>query len=175
MASVTTLLFTSTALAIDGYYILADLCQIPNLYSRGTSAVSQFASRACSGAHRQDRHHRGCSSAMDLHEAVSLTIMAGLIVASSCIGTAWGDLSVFHPGELAPSFRAATRPDMPQIFSLPKPLRSRVLVANIVPERQPSCSWRDSWPFATTAPESLNTHRYLWCAPRARDRHASAG
>jgi putative peptide zinc metalloprotease protein len=50
MASLTTLLFNINPLSrFDGYYILADLCEVPNLYSRGRMALRQFLSRCFLG------------------------------------------------------------------------------------------------------------------------------
>lgn len=50
MASVTTILFNANPLMrFDGYYILSDLLEIPNLYSRGTQAVKRLARKVLTG------------------------------------------------------------------------------------------------------------------------------
>jgi putative peptide zinc metalloprotease protein len=50
MASITTIIFNANPLMrFDGYYILSDLLEIPNLYSRGNEAVKRLARRVLTG------------------------------------------------------------------------------------------------------------------------------
>jgi putative peptide zinc metalloprotease protein len=50
MASISTLLFNANPLMrFDGYYVLSDLFEIPNLYSRGTESVQRLTRRVLFG------------------------------------------------------------------------------------------------------------------------------
>ena len=52
MASVSTLLFNANPLMrFDGYYIMSDLLEIPNLYTRASEAVGQLLQRILLGQH----------------------------------------------------------------------------------------------------------------------------
>ena len=54
-AGLSTLLFNANALMrFDGYFILADLIEVPNLYSEGTSAVQRAARRIIVGESAAD-------------------------------------------------------------------------------------------------------------------------
>ncbi len=85
MASVTTLLFNLNPLSrFDGYYILADFVQTPNLYAKGVQAVQQFAGRWLLGTVPASKPASLWLVAYGIATQVwSLTVMVGLIVASS--------------------------------------------------------------------------------------------
>jgi hypothetical protein len=59
VASISTLLFNlNPLLRFDGYYILSDLLEIPNLQARSTKQVGHWVDRYAFGLKKIDRRHR---------------------------------------------------------------------------------------------------------------------
>lgn len=55
MASISTLLFNANPLMkFDGYYILSDLLQLPNLYTQASEAIRSFSARWIWGTHKSE-------------------------------------------------------------------------------------------------------------------------
>lgn len=91
MASVSTLLFNANPLMkFDGYYILSDLLQQPNLYSRSSAAVQELASRwiwgQSSTAPQTRGGHRGLQVSYGLAALVwRMLICVSMLIAASVL------------------------------------------------------------------------------------------
>lgn len=85
MASITTLLFNINPLSrFDGYYVLADLCQVHNLYARGRIAARQFLRRWLVGTSDNSPPTSLWLTAYGMATWLwSLSVMVGLIFAAS--------------------------------------------------------------------------------------------
>lgn len=85
MASLTTLLFNINPLArFDGYFVLADLCQVHNLYARGRLAAQQFLRRCFVGSADVPQTISGWLAFYGMATWLwSLSVMGGLIFAAS--------------------------------------------------------------------------------------------
>ncbi len=85
MASLTTLLFNINPFSrFDGYFVLADLCRVHNLYARGRLAAQQFLRRCFVGASDNSSAPSAWLTVYGLATWLwSLSIMLGLIVAAS--------------------------------------------------------------------------------------------
>lgn len=102
MASVTTLLFNLNPLSkFDGYFVLADLCGLTNLYARGRHAAGQLLRRWLTGSLSAEPLAPWLAAYGIATWLWSVTIMVGMIVAASlywhglglilamCIGWNW--------------------------------------------------------------------------------------
>lgn len=85
MASLTTLLFNVNPFSrFDGYFVLADLCRVHNLYARGRLAARQFLRRWFVGTPDDSSRASGWLTAYGFATWLwSLSVMIGLIVATS--------------------------------------------------------------------------------------------
>ncbi len=60
MASISTLIFNANPLMrFDGYYILSDLIDIPNMYSEANSLLKSVVGKLCYGEAKSIQHHAG--------------------------------------------------------------------------------------------------------------------
>ena len=85
MASLTTLLFNINPLSrFDGYFVLADLCRVHNLYARGRLAARQLLGRWFVGSAGNSHPTSGFLAAYGMATWLwSLSVMFGLIIAAS--------------------------------------------------------------------------------------------
>jgi putative peptide zinc metalloprotease protein len=156
MASLTTLLFNINPLSrFDGYYILSDLCEVPNLYARGRVALRQFVRRCLLGpqavAERPSWLLAGYGLATFLW---GLTVLFGLTIAAAYYWHGLGLMLSFVIviNWLRPTLAQGLR-SLQTTRALPVEMRRRlvcrsalltgaaVVVLRFVP-----------WPFVTTAP-----------------------
>ena len=117
MASLTTLLFNINPLArFDGYFVLADFCQVHNLYARGRVAAGQFLRRWFVGSSGTPQATSVWLTAYGMATWLwSFSVMIGLILAASMYWHGLGlilsailVMSWFGPGFLQGS-RSVTR------------------------------------------------------------------
>ncbi len=85
MASITTLLFNINPLSrFDGYFVLADLCRVHNLYARARLAAGQCLRRCFVGSSGNSQPMSGFLAAYGMATWLwSLSVMFGLIIAAS--------------------------------------------------------------------------------------------
>ena len=101
MASISTLLFNANPLMkFDGYFVLSDLLQIPNLFQEGAKSVSQSLKWIFYGQRQEDSRneiHRWSRSIAIYGFACSIwkvLVMVGLFIAASVMFEGWGILLV---------------------------------------------------------------------------------
>lgn len=99
MASITTLLFNINPLSrFDGYFVLADLCRVHNLYARGRLAARQFLLRWFVGSSDNSQSTSVWLTAYGMATWLwSLSVMVGLIVTASMY---WHGLGLILSGIL---------------------------------------------------------------------------
>lgn len=92
MASLTTLLFNINPLSrFDGYFVLADVCQVHNLYARGRLAAGQLLRRWFVGLSGTPQATSGWLAVYGGATWMwSLSVMIGLIFAASMYWHGWG-------------------------------------------------------------------------------------
>ena len=98
MAGVSTFLFNANALMrFDGYYILADLIEIPNLYSEGMAAVMRVAKRVVLGQHVEKSRLDGWRARFVLAYGVAAVLWRILV----CLSLAIAASVMFSGGGIA--------------------------------------------------------------------------
>lgn len=153
MAGVTTLLFNLNPLSrFDGYYVLADLCRVPNLYARGRTAARQFWGRWIGGRGRSSASHSWSLIAYGTATWLwMLSVMLGVVAASSLYWHGFGLVlsAVIAVSWLGPIFvreaRGVARWTNGERFGLA--LRASVLLASSV-----LLLALAPWPFGSRAP-----------------------
>lgn len=98
MASLTTLLFNANPLMrFDGYFILSDLLNLPNLYGSSSRFVSQLMGRVFLGRHMMPLREHGLKGAMIRVYGVAASVWRIVVCASLTIAAS----VMFHGAGLA--------------------------------------------------------------------------
>ena len=174
MASLTTLLFNANPLMrFDGYYLLADLADVPNLYSQGTLWVRSVATRLFFGAARPARLESGWRGAFvrgyglaamiwRVLVSVSLTLAATTLFQGWGIVLAAGAVALWFAKPLHHVANELHRRRQSQPFATLRFVGVSVALAGLLV----ACI-QLPWPGARTAPESSTSRIWPSFGPAA--------